>query len=648
MAIVYTVRDNCKACYACIRDCPVKAISVKEGKAEVIDERCINCGNCIKICAVGAKQVESHVKKVEDLLKQHPKVIALLSSAFPAAMPEVNAGQLISALKELGFSEVMEDAFGAELISREYARLAKKTKGKAILSSNCPAVVSYIEKYHPQLIGNLAPVVSSTIAMGRVIKWRYAPEAKVVFIGPCVARKAESKYDKAGKVIDAVLTFDELRKMFATHVIKPESKGEGQFSGPRPNLGRLISTSGGLLGMMGMPDDLSKHEVISAHGQRYVVQILSEFAKGAIDARFISLYSCHGCIDGPGINNDLSTFRREGLVIDYAKKNADPAQTEKDVPYYINVSFNREFTPQSVTLHTPAAEDVQKVLVQLNKEKPEEQLNCGGCGYRTCRELAVAVCQGLAQADMCWPHVINKLQTAQEGMIQAEKITSLGQLAASVAHEINNPLGGVLVYTQLLSKKIRNNEYSREAALDYLSKMETELTRSTKLVHNLLDFSRQSPPRFWELDIHEVINRAYDLTTHSAQLQHVKVIKEYSPSLPKIWGDFDQLQQVFTNLLMNAIEASPDGGDLTIHSHSAYGQVIIEVSDQGAGISPENMRKLFTPFFTTKREIKGVGLGLAISYGIIQRHHGKIEVQSKEGKGTTFTISLPVHNEESS
>jgi two-component system NtrC family sensor kinase len=178
--------------------------------------------------------------------------------------------------------------------------------------------------------------------------------------------------------------------------------------------------------------------------------------------------------------------------------------------------------------------------------------------------------------------------------------------------------------------------------------MEAELTRSTKLVRNLLDFSRQSPPRFWELDIHEVINRAYDLTAHSAQLQHVKVIKEYSPSLPKIWGDFDQLQQVFTNLLMNAIEASPDGGDLTIHSHSADGQVIIEVSDQGAGISPENIRKLFTPFFTTKREIKGVGLGLAISYGIIQRHHGKIEVQSKEGKGTTFTISLPVHNEESS
>ncbi len=646
MAIVYTVKENCKACYACIRDCPVKAISVKEGKAEIIDERCINCGNCIKVCAVGARQVESHIEKVKDLLKQHPKVIAVLSPAFPAAMPEISAGQLVTSLKEMGFNEVMEEAFGAELMSRAYTRLLNRKSGKTILSSNCPAVVSYIEKYHPQIIDNLAPVVSSTIAMGRIIKWRYAPEAKVVYIGPCAAKKAEIKYDEAGKVIDAVLTFDELKSMFDSDGIIPESKEEGQFSGPKPNTGRLISTSGGLLDMVNLPADLPRHKVISAHGHRYVFQILSEFAKGEIDARFINLYFCHGCVNGPAINNNLSTFRREGLVIDYAAKHADPAQTEKDVPYYISVNYEREFTPQNVTLRTPVEEEIRKVLSHINKEKPDEQLNCGGCGYGTCRELAVAVCQGLAQADMCWPHVINKLKTTQEGLIQAEKITSLGQLAASVAHEINNPLGGVLIYTQLLSKKIKNNEYTKEAALDYLDKMEAELRRSTKLVYNLLDFSRQSPPRFWELDIHEVINRAYDLTAHSAELQHVKVVKQFSPSLPRIWGDFDQLQQVFTNLILNAIEASPEGSDLTLLTHSTDEQVIIQVIDQGAGITHENMRKLFTPFFTTKSEVKGVGLGLAISYGIIQRHHGKIDVQSTEGEGTTFTISLPVYNEE--
>ena len=248
---------------------------------------------------------------------------------------------------------------------------------------------------------------------------------------------------------------------------------------------------------------------------------------------------------------------------------------------------------------------------------------------------------------MCWPYVLQTLKTTQEGLIQAEKLTSLGQLAASVAHEINNPLAGVLVYTQLLAKKINSDKFTKESATEYLSKMEAELTRSSRLIRNLLDFARQSPPRFWEVDINEVINRSFELAAHSAQLQHVQVIKELDPALPKITADFDQLQQVCTNLIMNAIQAMPKGGTLTIRTSADKTQVKIEVQDTGVGISPENMRKLFTPFFTTKREVKGVGLGLAVSYGIIQRHQGRIEVQSKEGEGTTFTVYLPLHHEES-
>jgi len=247
---------------------------------------------------------------------------------------------------------------------------------------------------------------------------------------------------------------------------------------------------------------------------------------------------------------------------------------------------------------------------------------------------------------MCWPYVLQRLKTTQEGLIQAEKLTSLGQMAAAVAHEVNNPLAGVLVYTQLLAKKINSDTFSKESALEYLSKMESELTRSTKLIRNLLDFARQSPPRFWEVNINEVVNRSFDLAAHSAQLQHVDVVKELAPSLPDITADFDQLQQVCTNLIMNAIQAMPEGGELTIRTSNDSSQVKIEVQDTGVGISPENMRKLFTPFFTTKREVKGVGLGLAVSYGIIQRHKGKIEVQSKEGEGTTFTVYLPLHHEE--
>jgi two-component system NtrC family sensor kinase len=236
-----------------------------------------------------------------------------------------------------------------------------------------------------------------------------------------------------------------------------------------------------------------------------------------------------------------------------------------------------------------------------------------------------------------------QLKDSQEQLIQSEKLSSLGQLAASIAHEVNNPLSGVLTYTQLLTKRINSDKFSKESALDYLSKMESELTRSTGLIRNLLDFARQSAPALAETDLNDIVNRVLELAAYSAKLAKVEVVKELAPSLPKLTADPNQLQQVFTNLVVNAIQAMPEGGLLTLRNSLKKGQLKLDVQDTGYGISPENMRKLFTPFFSTKKEVKGVGLGLAISYGIIQRHRGKIEVQSTEGKGTTFTVYLPVH-----
>jgi two-component system NtrC family sensor kinase len=648
MSIVYTDREKCKGCYACIRGCPCKAIKVEEGKAQVMKERCIACGNCLQVCVPKAKQVESDIGVVWQLLAQYPNVIAVLSSSFPAALLKCSAGQLVAALKKLGFSEVMEDSFGAELVSREYARLISNGKGKPLLSSNCPAVVTYIEKYHPQLVGNLAPIVSPMIAMGRLIKWQYNPEAKVVFIGPCVAKKAESRDEMVARVIDAVLTFAELKEMFAAKGITPETQKEEPFSGPKPDLGRLFPLSKGLFRVARLPDDIVKNDTINAHGKDYIIKIMREFAGGEITARLINLHFCHGCIDGPVIDNELSGFRRKELVANYARSQANPAQTEKDIQEYSGIDLSRKFTARGVGLPTPSEEEIQGVLKQIGKAEPMNQTNCGACGYATCRELATAVCQGLAEVEMCWPYVLDTLKTTQDGLIQAEKLTSLGQMAASIAHEVNNPLAGVLVYTQLLTKKINSDKFSKEGALDYLSKMEVELTRSTRLIRNLLDFARQSPPALREVNVNDVLDRAFELAAHSAELQHIQVSKELDPSLPTIMADFDQLQQVCTNLIMNAIQAMTEGGKLTLRTLTDDSQLKIEVRDTGHGISQENMRKLFTPFFTTKGKGKGVGLGLAVSYGIIQRHHGRIEVQSKEGEGTTFTIYLPLSHEEKS
>ena len=646
MSIVYTDKEKCKGCYACIRGCPCKAIRVREGLAEVIRERCIACGTCIKVCVPRAKQVESDMGIVWQLLAQYTNVIVILSASFPAALLKCRPGQLVAALKKLGFSEVMEDAFGAELVGQEYAQLLSKDKDRLVLSSNCPAVVAYIEKYYPRLIDNLAPIVSPMIAMGRVIKWQHNPEAKVVFIGPCVAKKAEAVDENVTGVIDAVLTFAELKEMFAAKEINPETEEEGQFSGPKPNLGRLFAMSGGLFKVAGLSDNILKNDVINVHGRDYVVKILREFAQSDIAARLVNLHFCHGCIDGPVIDNELSGFRRKELVANYAVREADPEQTDGDIEEYADIDLSRKFTAEAIGLAIPSEEDVEAVLREIGKADPQLQMNCGACGYGSCRELAIAVCQDLAEVNMCWPYVVNKLEAIQRDLIQMEKLTSLGQLAASIAHEVNNPIAGVLVYTQLLTKKLTADTLPKEKALDYLSRMESELTRSSRLIRNLLDFARQTKPALRLVNINEVIDRALSLVAHSAQMQHVEVIKNLSPTLPEVMADPDQLQQVCTNLMLNAIQAMPEGGTLTLHtSADSKGQVKIEVQDTGIGISQENLQKLFTPFFTTKKEVKGVGLGLAVSYGIIQRHQGRIEVDSEEGKGTTFAIYLKAHYE---
>jgi two-component system NtrC family sensor kinase len=647
MSIVHTDREKCQGCYVCVRNCPAKAIKIREGLAEVVKERCIDCGLCIRVCVTNAKQAESDVGKVWQLLAHHPDVIAVVSSAFPAAILDCTPGQLVTSLKKLGFTDVMEAAFGAELISREYIRILNESKGKPVISSNCPAVVAYIEKYYPSILGNLAPIVSPTIAMGRIIKQRYNAQAKVVFIGACIAKKKETTDGSVDGVVDGVLTFVELKNMFADRGINPGDEEEQEFSSPKPDLGRLFAISGGLLKVMGINDDILKNDVISVHGREYALKILGEFARGELTARFANLYFCHGCIDGPFIDNDLSGFSRKELIARYTRSNADPIQTEKDIEQYAGIDLSRTFSAQNIYLPTPSEEEVQNVLEVMDRADPAVQMDCGSCGYTTCRELAVAVCQGLAEVTMCWPYLLQQLEETQEDLIQAEKLTSLGQMAASIAHEVNNPLAGVLIYTKLLAKNISAENIGKEKSLDYLGKMDTELTRSSKLIRNLLDFARQSTPTLRLVDINQTIEQAFGVVGHQADLQNIKVIREMSPDIPEVMADFDQLQQVFTNLIMNAIQAMPEGGELILRtSIGNNSQLKIEVEDTGCGISQANMRKLYTPFFTTKEKGKGVGLGLAVAYGIIQRHHGRIEVHSKEGKGTTFTIYMEANHAE--
>jgi PAS domain S-box-containing protein len=244
--------------------------------------------------------------------------------------------------------------------------------------------------------------------------------------------------------------------------------------------------------------------------------------------------------------------------------------------------------------------------------------------------------------------VTQRKQTEEE-LIRSEKLVCIGQLAASVAHEVNNPLAGVLVYIKLLLKKYTEKKLQADVTEKQLLKMEQELQRTSRIIRNLLDFSRQSEPNMRAVEINNVIEAALQLVGHQISLENIKLEKELDEQLPLVLADFDKIQQVLINIIMNAIQAMPDGGNLEITTsvakvikigESDKNTVRIDISDTGVGISKENLSKLFTPFFTTKEKGKGVGLGLPVVHGIIEQHKGKIEVNSEPDVGTTFTIYL--------
>jgi two-component system NtrC family sensor kinase len=240
-------------------------------------------------------------------------------------------------------------------------------------------------------------------------------------------------------------------------------------------------------------------------------------------------------------------------------------------------------------------------------------------------------------------------------LIRSEKLASLGQLAAGVAHEVNNPLAGILVYIKLLLKRYKENKLQTPETEEQLEKIARETERCSRIIKNLLDFSRQTKVTLRLVDVNDVIEATLSIIAHQISLENIRAQKELSPSLPSVLADFDQIQQALMNVMLNAAQAMPDGGDLTITTSlatavrlgdSARDAVRITISDTGIGIPQENLDKLFTPFFSTKDKGKGVGLGLSVVHGIIERHHGKIEIESDPGAGTTFSIYLGIADEE--
>lgn len=651
-AIVSTITDRCKRCYSCIRECPAAAIRVIDAQAKVIEERCIACGHCVKVCSQDAKQILSEIDETYELLKSN-NAVAIVAPSFAASFPD-QYKKIPTALRKLGFTKVIETAFGADLIANDYMEVIKSDNQKTVISSACPAVVSFIQKYYIELVPNLAQVVSPMIALGRYLKKDLGEEVKIVFIGPCVAKKHEAQDDDVAGVIDSVLTFTELKEMFQEQNIIVDQCGESDFDGPHAMMGKAYPLAGGLIKTIDVSGDILEKDIIVVEGKKKVLEIIDEIAQNHINAKFTDILFCEGCISGPAIDTTLNYYARREKVINYIneKLNTVDRRVWKSNLYNARkLNLLRNFKIDNQRRPYPSEEKIKEILAQTKKFSPKDELNCGACGYTTCREYAVAIAKDLAEKEMCLPYLIDELKNAydnlsdtQEQLRVAEKLASIGQLAAGVAHEINNPLGTILLYASMLKRDLEKI-YNEDQKTQDLELIVEEANRCKNIVSNLLNFARQGKLKLTEFDLTDSITEILKPFTFDSEYRSIDFKFNILKNGYKITGDEDQLKQVFINVIKNACEAMSESEkkELTINISSDKNNFIVEISDTGNGIPKENQNKVFTPFFTTKNIGKGTGLGLAISYGIIKMHKGNITFTTEAGKGTTFKITLPKH-----
>ena len=654
--LVFTIKDKCRVCYTCVRECPVKAIKIVNGQAEVIDKRCIGCGNCVKVCVQEAKVFLKATEQVFELLKTNSKTIAIIAPSFPAEFEEIKDYKvLVGMIRKLGFDYVSEVSFGADLVARKYAYFLTHPKSEGFISSDCPAITFYIEHYSPDLVPYLAPIVSPMVAMSRVVKKKYGDDIKVVFIGPCIAKKAESLE------VDEVLTFRELREMFQISGITSSDIIPTEFDPPHSGKGAIFAISRGLLQTTDIPENIYEGNVIVADGRVDFREAIKEFENGLIRSNNLELLCCEGCIMGPGTSKSGKRFARRTMVSNYVKEkliNIDNEKWQKEIELYQELDLTQNFMAADRRIPDPGKIEINEVLKKLGKVSEKDHLNCGACGYDSCEEHATAIIKGLAEEEMCLPYAIEKLHkyindlaisneklaSAQLALKQSEKLAHMGQLSAGIAHELNNPLGIITMYSNILKDECKPEDPVKQD----LELIVEQADRCKKIVSGLLNFARKNQLNYSEIDIYKLFERSRQSVICPTNI-NIKLNSKLKNNFAMI--DSDQFVQVITNLFKNAIEAMPKGGNLIVNLSDEKDFIYIEISDTGTGIAPENMEKIFTPFFTTKGIGKGTGLGLPIIYGIIKMHKGKIDITSNDNPekgqtGTTFKITIPRYKTE--
>ena len=399
-------KSNCKNCYKCIRHCSVKAIRFSGNQAHIIGNECILCGQCFVVCPQNAKQIVDETEKVKVLLQSGDPVVVSIAPSFVANYEGVGINAMRDALQKLGFYEVEETAIGATIVKNEYERMLKEDERDIIITSCCHSINLLIQKYFPAELEYLADVVSPMQAHCMDIKKRF-PKAKTVFIGPCVAKKDEAEHYEG--IVDAVLTFEEL-----TNWLKEENiELKTDMDSNEESRTRFFPTTGGILKTMAQ--DAPGYTYMALDGIENCVDALKDIESGKIHKCFIEMSACVGsCIGGPV----MEKYHRSAPIKDYITIANYAGNKDFDVVQPDNMELKKQFTYIEHRLQQPSETEIYNVLRQMGKFKPSDELNCGSCGYNTCREKAIAICQGKAEISMCLPFLKDKAESFSDTIVK--------------------------------------------------------------------------------------------------------------------------------------------------------------------------------------------------------------------------------------
>ena len=394
-------KSNCKNCYKCIRHCPVKSIRFSGNQAHIIGNECILCGHCFVVCPQNAKAIVDETEKARVLIQSGDPVVVSLAPSFVANYEGVGIEAMREALKKLGFYDVEETALGATMVKREYDRILMEENRDVVISSCCHSVNLLIQKYFPRVLPYLADVLSPMQAHCEDIK-RRIPNARTVFIGPCVAKKDEAEYYEG--TVDAVLTYEEL-----TGWLKKEGVELRREKQPDAySLARFFPTTGGILKTMAQ--DAPGFTYMALDGVENCIAALREIEQGNIHHCFIEMSACVGsCAGGPVMEKYGHSPLKDYLAVSQYAGNQDFPIEQPEIR-----QLRKHFEPIDQRAALPTEDEIRDILREMGKFKPSQELNCGSCGYNSCREKAIAIYQGKAEISMCLPYLMEKAENVND------------------------------------------------------------------------------------------------------------------------------------------------------------------------------------------------------------------------------------------